>query len=104
MDENFSEIGTCANAELKPIYSSDPLNSNTNLSCSCSAEFCYLCQYIDAPRGPDSLDLNEHIKLLIAEGKEIQAIARAGKNSPIRPNLNGVGGEQLTQIPQSRPQ
>lgn len=75
MDTNdeFSEIGACRPVDLKPIYTSDPVNSATNLSCSCSNDFCYLCSYIDSPRGPDSIDLNEHIKLLIAEGKEIQA-------------------------------
>lgn len=79
MNDEFSEIGVCANVELKPIYTTDPVNSSTNLSCSCSNDFCYLCSYIDSPRGPDSIDLNEHIKILIAEGKEIQAIARAVK-------------------------
>jgi len=79
MDDDFSEIGNCANLDLKPIYTSDPQKTGLNLSCSCSAEFCYLCTYIDSPRGPDSLDLNAHIKTLIAEGKEIHSVARAVK-------------------------
>lgn len=80
MADDFSEIGVCANASLRPIYTSDPEKCSMNLSCSCSTDFCYLCSYIDSPRGPQSLDLNEHIKLLIAEGKEIHSVAKAVKD------------------------
>lgn len=79
MDENFSEVGVCASANLRPIYTTDPEKCTMNLSCSCSTDFCYLCSYIDSPRGPQSLDLNEHIKILISEGKEIHAVAKAVK-------------------------
>ena len=76
-DGDFSVLGASATDEdLEPIYSTEPGKVFSNLSCSSSMDFCYLCQYMDAPT-ENNLDLNSHINMLLEEGKELPAIVRA---------------------------
>lgn len=75
--DDFSVLGaTAVDEDLEPIYSTDPARHATNLSCSASNDFCYLCSYMDSAT-KDNLDLSGHIDMLLDEGKELPAIVRA---------------------------
>ena len=67
--DDFSVLGaTAVDEDLEPIYSTDPARHATNLSCSASSDFCYLCSYMDSAT-KDNLDLSGHIDMLLDEEK-----------------------------------
>lgn len=62
---------------LDPIYCTEPGKESSNLSCSASGDFCYLCSYMDSTLSSSDLDLKAHIDMLLEEGKELPAIVKA---------------------------